>query len=131
MSHGPAPQPNDLDRPYWESGRDGVLRLQRCAGCGHVFFPPAHRCVRCGARDLIWSPMSGRGVIWSWTEMHRQYFPGCAPPPFVVVRVRLEEGPCLLTNLVGSGDRRPQIGAPVRVVFEPAGALFLPQFRLA
>jgi uncharacterized OB-fold protein len=131
MTYGPPPQPNDLDRPYWESGRDGVLRLQRCAVCGQVFFPPGRRCVRCGAQDLIWSPMSGRGVIWSWTEMHRQYFSGCEPPPFIVVRVRLAEGPYLLTNLVGCGDRRPQVGAPVRVVFEPAGALFLPQFRPA
>jgi uncharacterized OB-fold protein len=131
MSHGPAPQPTDLDRPYWESGRDGVLRLQRCISCGHVFFPPGRRCVSCGSPELAWSPMSGRGTIWSWTEIHKQYFPGMAPPPYVVVRVRLEEGPYLMTNMVCTPGRRPEIGAPVRVVFEPAGTLFLPQFAFA
>jgi uncharacterized OB-fold protein len=131
MSHGPAPQPNDIDRAYWESGRDGVLRLQRCSACGHVFFPPGRRCVRCGSPQLEWSPMSGRGTIWSWTEMHKQYFPGMPPPPYVVVRVRLEEGPYLMTNMVGTQGRRPEIGARVRVVFEPAGDLFLPQFTFA
>ncbi len=75
--------------------------------------------------------MSGRGVIWSWTEIHKQYFPGMAPPPYVVVRVRLEEGPYLMANMVGTATRRPEIGAPVRVVFEQAGELFIPQFIFA
>jgi uncharacterized OB-fold protein len=75
--------------------------------------------------------MSGRGVIWSWIEMHKAYFPGAMPPPYLVVRVQLEEGPYLLTNLLATADRRPAIGAPVRVMFEAVGEIFLPQFTYA
>jgi len=126
---GPLPIPTEVDRPYWEAGRDGVLRLQRCTPCGHLFFPPGRRCVACGSPELRWTDLSGRGAIWSWVVMHKQYFPE-APPPYVVVRVRLEEGPYLMTNLVESAGRLPEIGARVRVVFERAGEIYLPQFAL-
>jgi hypothetical protein len=33
-----------------------------------------------------------------------------------------------MTNLVDSGGREPEIGAKVRVVFQPAGDIVLPQF---
>jgi uncharacterized OB-fold protein len=128
--HGPLPVPTEVDRPFWEAGRDGVLRMQRCQPCGHLFFPPGRRCVACGSPELSWTALSGRGTIWSWIVMHKQYF-AKLPPPYVVVRVKLEEGPCLLTNLVDLRGREPAIGAALRVVFEPAGELYLPQFTFA
>jgi uncharacterized OB-fold protein len=124
---GLLPIPTEVDRPFWEAGRDGVLRLQRCDSCGHIFFPPGRRCVACGSPELVWTEMSGKGEIWSWVVMHKQYFPDM-PPPYVVLRVRLAEGPYLMTNLVDSGGREPEIGAKVRVVFQPAGDIVLPQF---
>jgi uncharacterized OB-fold protein len=128
--HGPLPVPTRVDRPFWESGRDGVLRLQRCTPCGHLFFPPGRRCVACGSRELEWTALSGRGTLWSWVVFHKQYFDDL-PPPYVVVRVKLEEGPFLMTNLVDTRGREPEIGAALRVVFEPAGRLYLPQFTFA
>jgi len=71
--------------------------------------------------------MSGRGAIWSFVVMHKQYFPD-APPPYVVLRVKLDEGPYLMTNLVGAEGRAPEVGAKVKVVFEKAGDIYLPQF---
>lgn len=123
---GPLPEPSRVDRAYWQSGRDGVLRLQRCDACDHLFFPPGIRCVACGSPDLVWTPVSGTGTIWSWVRFDRQYFPEM-PAPYIVVRVTLDEGPMLMTNLVDAGDREPAIGDRVRVVFEPAGDIFLPQ----
>jgi uncharacterized OB-fold protein len=125
--HGPLPVPTRLERPYYESGRDGKLRLQRCTACGHTYFPPNARCVACGSRDVRWTEMSGRGRIWSWVIFRKQYFEQM-PTPYTVVRVQLEEGPYLITNLVDAAGREPAIDAPVRAVFQRIGDLYLPQF---
>jgi uncharacterized OB-fold protein len=128
---GIIPAPLDFERPYWESGRDGVLRLPRCAPDGHLFFPPGRRCPVCGSREIHWIPMSGKGKIWSFVVFHRQYFKNM-PPPYTAVRVQLAEGPFIITNLVDAGDRKPEIGDDVRVVFEEAAEHgFLPQFTFA
>lgn len=123
---GPLPTPSRIDRTYWESGRDGLLRLQQCTACDHLFFPAGVRCVACGSPELKWAPVSGKGTIWSWVRFDKQYFAEL-PPPYIVLRVELDEGPMLMTNLVEAGDRSPQIGDRVRVVFEEAGDIFLPQ----
>lgn len=126
---GVLPEPSRIDRPYWNAAREGVLKLQRCEGCGHLLFPPAARCPKCASSELRWVPLSGRGTIWSWVVFHRRYFPD-QPPPYTVVRVKLEEGPAIITNLVDIGDREITMNAPVKVVFQPAGGLVLPQFTL-
>lgn len=89
--------------------------------------PSSRRCPRCAGGALGWEDLSGRGRIWSWVVFHRQYFPEM-PPPYTVVRVRLEEGPLILANLLRG---QPAIDAPVRAVFEETGrGLVLPQFVL-
>lgn len=55
------------------------------------------------SEDLSWQAMSGAGTIDSWTTVHRSPGPGF-DPPYVVARVRLEEGPLLLSNLIGPPD---------------------------
>ncbi|GIW07701.1 MAG: hypothetical protein KatS3mg060_2506 [Dehalococcoidia bacterium] len=122
---GPLPDPTEVDRPYWEGARAGVLRLQRCAACRQLLFPPARRCPQCDGDALRWEDLRGRGRIWSWVVFRRQYFPAM-PPPYIVVRVRLDEGPLVIANLVGG---EPAIDAPVRAVFHDTGrGLVLPQF---
>ena len=128
-AHGPLPAFERTDAPYWETAREGRLSLQRCEACGHVSFPPTRRCHQCESRALAWKDVSGRGRIWSWVVFHRQYFPEMTPP-YVVLRVVLDEGPALTANLVDSDERRLAIDAPVRAVFRPAGDLVLPQFTL-
>ena len=52
--------------------------------------------------------------------------------PRIIVLVRLDEGPCMTTNIVSAEVRSPELplGAKVRVEFRPAGAEILPVFRL-
>lgn len=127
---GPLPEPSPIDAPYWGSGANGVLRMQTCGACGHVQFPPGRRCAPCGSPDLAWTPLSGTGRVWSWLRFHKPYFPGILVP-YIVLRVQLDEGPFLMTNLVDCGDREPAIDDRVRVVFQQAGDIWLPQFTFA
>jgi uncharacterized OB-fold protein len=77
--------------------------------------------------------MSGKGTVWSWVEMHQQYFAGFREDlPYVVLFVKLDEGPMMMANLVDSDRRQLQCEAPVEVTFVDAtDEISLPQFRLS
>jgi uncharacterized OB-fold protein len=76
--------------------------------------------------DVTWSPMSGRGTVWSFVVPHPPLLPAYADQaPYNVVVVALDEDPALrlVGNLVTSADGAINelldisIGATVRVVF--------------
>ena len=75
--------------------------------------------------------MSGRGEVFSFYWMHQVYHPGfAAEVPYAVVIVALEEGPHVLSNLVGCSREQLRIGLPVEVVFEDVSeTVTLPKFR--
>jgi hypothetical protein len=129
---GPVPVPTPETRPFWDAARRHQLCLQRCRVCGrHVFYPRA-ACPSCLAPDLEWRAVSGRGVLHTFTVAHRglRNFP--LGSPYVIAIVELEEGPRLMTNLVGvePDPAKIRIGMPVEVVFEDVSAdVTLPRFR--
>ena len=103
---------------FWEGTRVGELRLQRCAACEHAYFPPRPFCPACGSRDVAVFAASGRGRLYSYTIHHRRV-PGFTPPYSIAV-VQLEEGPRMMTNIVGC-DQTPEalaIDMAVAVHFE-------------
>jgi uncharacterized OB-fold protein len=53
------------------------------------------------------------------------------PAPYVVALVELDEGPRLISNIVGCAPEEVAIDTPVRVRFEEAGDFTLPRFELA
>ncbi len=78
--------------------------------------------------------MSGRGSLHTFTVVHRgaRNFP--LPSPYVLAVVELEEGPRLMTNLVGieADPAYIRIGMPVEVVFDDVTPdIALPRFRPA
>jgi uncharacterized OB-fold protein len=126
------PAITDLNRPFWEGAAAGVLRLQRCAGCGHVRYPISAHCPVCLASEATWEPMSGRGTALSYTRFHRAYHPAWEERvPYVVVLVQLDEGPRLFSTLAG-GDAL-EVDDPVEFVFvpDPSGSVTLPLVRRA
>jgi uncharacterized OB-fold protein len=82
--------------------------LQRCPGCGTCQHPPRPICVTCGRDRPDEVRAAGTGVVDSFTVVHR------AGEPFVLARVRLTEGPIVLTHLTGIPD--PRCDQPVRLV---------------
>lgn len=129
--HPPAPVPNADSRPYWEAAARGQLVLKRCRACGKPHFPPRHLCPHCWSDDGEWITSSGRGVVYSFTVMHRAPMPQfAARVPYVVALVDLEEGPRMMANILGDDALTTQVGDRVAVCFEErAGGSRLPQFR--
>jgi uncharacterized OB-fold protein len=53
------------------------------------------------------------------------------PAPYVVALVELDEGPRLISNIVGCAPEDVAINMPVEVCFEAAGDFTLPRFTKA
>jgi uncharacterized OB-fold protein len=132
MTERPLPAITPETRHFWEGTRAGELRLQRCAACGHAYFPPRPFCPRCASQDVGVFRASGRATLYSYVIHHRPV-PGFAPPYSIAV-VQLEEGPRMMTNIVGV-EQTPaalQLDMPLEVVFEPVtDEISLPLFRPA
>ncbi|HLZ71154.1 MAG TPA: Zn-ribbon domain-containing OB-fold protein [Dehalococcoidia bacterium] len=129
----PLPEPDVWSRPFWEAAQQHELRMQRCAGCGHLRFPPGPTCTRCLSPEASWELLSGRGRIWSWTVFHQLYYAGFKDElPYNVALVELEEGPRLYTNIVGIENDALREGLAVEVTFEQAtDEITIPRFRPA
>ena len=125
------PFANGDNAPYWEAAAEGRLIFQSCEACGAIQFPPRHHCASCWAEASGWLEASGLGTIESVTIVRRA--PTAAfrdKAPYAVVAVKTDEGPRMITNLVGADALDARIGDRVEVVFETgADGTVLPQFR--
>ena len=124
------PLPTQETLPFWQGCAKGELRLQRCAGCGHVQFPPQSFCTACLSENPAWIRASGRGSVLSYTIVHWSPNPAyAAEAPYVLALIALEEGPRMLSNIIDCPPGEVRIGMPVAVTFQPCGPdIALPQF---
>jgi uncharacterized OB-fold protein len=114
------PEPTPETRHFWDGCKEGELRLQRCSTCGGgAYFPPRPFCPKCGSREVEVFPASGRAVLWSYVINHRPR-PDMGPDPYAIAVVKLDEGPTMMTNIVGCPQtpQALQLDMPVKVVFE-------------
>jgi uncharacterized OB-fold protein len=124
-------------RPFWDGAARGVLLLPRCDTCARLVWYPETPCRHCGAAHLTWSPVSGRGTLFSWSVVHHAWIPQVADRlPFVTGLVALEEDSSvrLVTYIVDCPIDALRCELPVRVVFRPlrytgvAGEVVAPMF---
>ncbi|MHB8340701.1 MAG: Zn-ribbon domain-containing OB-fold protein [Mycobacteriales bacterium] len=129
--------------PFWAATRRGELRMQACARCGRLRFPPRPMCPHCHCTDAEWPLMTGGGGIWSFVVPYAPLLPDYqALAPYNVIVVTLAEDPTLrlVGNLV-TGPDGPineippagiRIGAAVQVVFARLDdTVTMPRWRLA
>jgi uncharacterized OB-fold protein len=128
------PAINERNAPFWASGRDGVLRFQRCQECGYFLHPAGVVCPKCWSKKLEYEPVSGRANVVTFTINHQRWIP-VPELPFALAIVGIEEqdGLRLTTNIVHCPVDDVHIGMPVRVTFEahPDDDIWLPMFEPA
>lgn len=115
---------------FWESGRDGVLRIQRCQSCSRWQHPPLPLCPSCHSDQVAPQPVSGRGTIKTFTINHQPWLPGMSVP-FAFAAIELEEQPELyvLSNVLGPVEE-VRSGMPVEVHFLQQEGVWIPLFQL-
>lgn len=116
--------------PFWDACREQRLVLQRCHDCQAFQHYPRSLCVACHSTKLDFVEATGRGVVHSFTVVHRSPDPENFTPPYVVALIRLEEGPLMMSNIVGADPDSVFYEQPVRVDWRKLGdGNRLPVFR--
>lgn len=103
MPRRPIPEPTPETQPYWDACSEHRLMLQRCLDCsGHpAYFYPRPFCPTCLSRNVEWFEASGRATLHTYVIAHRGA-PGFDDAvPYVIAVVALEEGPRMMSNIVG------------------------------
>ena len=109
----------EFHRPFWEALKAHELRVQKCDDCGTLRYVPKEICPRCGSQACSWTQVSGRGRVYTYTVIHRGPTPAYqADAPYVIAHVELDEGPRVISNLIGCDSADVRIGMPVEVVYE-------------
>lgn len=121
MSSKPIPTPDAETAPFWEAAAEGVLKIQKCTGCGEHIFYPRMVCPHCMSDELDWVSVSGRARIHALTVVHRSSAPFRDDLPFAVAIVELEEGPRMMTRVLTDTPETLRIDDPVKVHFAPQG----------
>ncbi len=133
----PLPAITPEAKPFWDAAAQQKLMIQRCKACNAWVWTPRPSCNECGSENINWTQMSGRGEVYSFTVI-RQIVGRAASPafqkdvPYVVAWVDLDEGPRMITNIVGCAVEEVKLGMKVTVQFEQAADdVWLPKFRPA
>ena len=126
------PEPTPETSHFWAGTRVGELRLQICNDCGQVYFPPRPFCSHCLSRSVSVFAATGQATLLSYVISHRPV-PGYEAPYSIAI-VELEEGPRMLTNIVGCEQTPDALHLDMRleVTFTALSEeIVLPQFRPA
>jgi uncharacterized OB-fold protein len=129
----PIPVPSAESQAYWDGLRDRKLLMPRCDACGKYWFPPSLLCPHCNATKWTWTSTSGRGRIFSYVVYHRVYHPGFADEvPYAVAVIELDEGPRMVSNVIGIAPDKVACDLRVEVVYQPiTDTITLPKFKPA
>jgi uncharacterized OB-fold protein len=107
-------QPSPETKDYWDGVAQRELRLKFCPDCNRWHHPKRIVCTDCGTTNLVSKKASGRGTVYSFSEVHRAAIEAfAAAAPYTVGVVKLEEGVHLFTRLIPSAP--VTIDAPVTV----------------
>ncbi len=127
----PAPERDALNTPYWDSLARGELSYQHCNACGHAWLPARSECPNCLAADSRWQAAAGGAKLISWVVYHIAYHPALANRlPYAVAVVELDEGPRLISNVIGVDDAETlKIDQRLHLVIEDESGTAVPRFR--
>jgi len=81
--------------------------------------------------QLEWRPSTGHGTVVSYTVCRLPVAESYADDvPYVVALIKLDEGPTMMSNVVGCDPETVATGMPVEVIFEDwSDEISIPQFR--
>ena len=112
------PDVTPLHEPFWAAVKGHRIELQRCDACGAFRFIPSELC-QCGSATSTWTPIAGTGEVYTYTVVHRAPTPAYqADAPYVIAHVTVDEGPRMISNLIGCDPGDVHIGMRVQLVYE-------------
>lgn len=117
----PAPMVTTTSKAFWDATTRGEFLLQRCSACDTVVWVPKKHCPECASTELGTFAASGNGTVYSHTVIRKVANEYKGAVPFVVAYVELDEGPRVMTNIVGCDPETVRVGMRVSMVFHDTG----------
>lgn len=112
-AHPYPPVITEATRPFWEGLREGRFRVTKGTS-GSLTFPPRPFDRDTLSRDVTWTDVSGKGLLYSVTEVHAAPTAFAGESPYCVCIVDLVEGIRLATRLLGPVST--PLDSPVQLV---------------
>ncbi len=104
-----------------ELKENGRIVAARCPECKVSFVPPRQYCERCFSATTDWTPLSGRGAVYTYTLVGVDLDGNPLPAPVPVAMIALEGAEGGLVHFLGDlGQDELKVGLPVEPVFRPA-----------
>jgi uncharacterized OB-fold protein len=127
------PTVDDDSRVYWDGYREGRFLIAKCGACERVHHYPRPLCPFCWSDEVAPWPASGRATLYTYSTV---YVNDLAPfrdrLPYVAAMVDLEEGPRVMTTVVGCEQAELRVGMALTVDFQSlTDELTAPVFRPA
>ena len=127
----PQPEITDLTRPFWERLQQGFLSFQRCTACGHGWLPAREQCPQCLGDAWTREDAAGSARLISWVVYRTAFHPAFESRlPYTVAVIELDEGPRLISNVLGDAAAL-RIEQRLSLVIEDESGTALPRFRVA
>ena len=131
----PIPAEDAVNRAMLSAWRTrGEFLLQHCANCGQATYYPSKRCPACWSAKLENRPSSGGGEVITFSIIHRgveDAFRQLGTTVTLAV-VKTDEGPQVITRIVGEGAEQTEIGRRVKLYGGADRASYpLPVYSLA
>jgi len=102
-----------------------VFSLPRCGDCSTFHFYPKPACTKCGGAKLAWAAASGGGSVYTFSVVHRAPSPAFKEQvPYVIAIVKTDEGPHLLSRIVGVAPEAVKIGMRLRARMDEGRPVF-------
>mgnify|MGYP001047597605 FL=1 len=106
----------DIPRHWRLNKQRYALTGEVCPHCQAKIFPPRDVCPECGDEAKTEFEFSGRGEIYSFTNIYNAPEGFEENIPYTVALVKLEEGPMVTAQLTDLGEHPVEIGMPVEMI---------------
>ena len=127
----PLPEIRPETEEFWKATKKHILLIQRCKDCEKLIYYPRVACPRCLSSNIQWIKSSGRGIVYSYTIIHRagdKAFDKDIPYAYAIIE--LDEGVRMISNLINTAHNKITIGMKVKVIFEDVSSdISLPKFE--
>lgn len=127
----PLPEANEDSREFWEGVKFHRIMAQKCSHCGVLRFFPKHLCPHCLSDQFQWTPCSGNGQIYSFTNIYRAPIKAFAgQEPYTIALIDLDKGIRIMSRVQGDPNAMA-IGKRVKALFEDLSPeVSIPLFEL-
>lgn len=119
---------------FWRATKDKAFTYQQCTACDNLVFYPRAHCDACGSSELDVKTSAGKGRVYTYSIVRQSYHPFFRQQvPYAVAWIDLDEGPRLISNVIGVDDPATEIHCdmPVTIEWEEHDELCIPLFKPA